>query len=240
MKVYYDFHNHTGLSPCADNEMTPNNIVNMASLLELDCIAITDHNSYLNVEAVIECAKDTDLIVIPGMEVETSEEIHVICLFANIPEIIEFGKIIEQRLNKIKNKVEVFGEQIIFDSEDNQIGTYENLLVTSTGIDIYELFQIIKNYDAIAIPAHIDRNSYSVISNLGFIPHDLDLNVVEFSRNADAESFLHKMKKFDKRNFKFIVSSDTHYLENMQEAKNYFEFDNKPTPSEIIAKLKSL
>lgn len=240
MKLYYDFHNHTGLSPCGDNEMTPNNIVNMATLLELNCIAITDHNSYLNIEAVIECAKDTDIIIIPGMEVETSEEIHVVCLFANVLDIIEFGNIIEQRLNKIKNKVEVFGDQIIFDSEDNEIGTYENLLVTSTDIDIYELFQLVKKYDAIAIPAHIDRNSYSIISNLGFIPLDLDMNLVEFSRNADPESFLKKMKKFDKRDFKYIISSDAHYLDSMQEAKNYLEFNEKPTPSEIIKRLKTM
>ena len=81
MKLYYDFHIHSGLSPCGDNEMTPNNIVNIAKLYDLDVIALTDHNSTLNCKAVMDLGKEIGLTVIPGMELCTSEEVHLVCLF---------------------------------------------------------------------------------------------------------------------------------------------------------------
>jgi len=102
MKIYYDFHIHTCLSPCGDNDMTPNNIVNMAQIKGLDAIAITDHNTYLNAEACVKAAQQTDLIVIPGMEVETSEEIHVVVLFPDCNKLAEFGKIITASLPLMK------------------------------------------------------------------------------------------------------------------------------------------
>ena len=96
MKCYYDFHIHTALSPCGDDDMTPNNIVNMAVLKGLDAIAITDHNTAKNVPACVECAKDKPLVVIPGMEIETAEEIHMLALFDNTDALMRLDKIVSE------------------------------------------------------------------------------------------------------------------------------------------------
>ena len=208
MKLYYDFHIHTALSPCGNKDMTPNNIVNMACISGLNCIAITDHNSYLNIESCMTVVENNslDLIIIPGMEVETIEEFHVICLIPSIEKMKVFGEIVKSRQNKIVNNEKIFGKQIILDSMDNEIASCENLLITPTNIDIYELIELTKKYDGIAIPAHIDRNSYSIITNLGFIPDDLDISLVEFSKNANPEMFLESLKKYSKKEYKYIIS----------------------------------
>ena len=88
MKFYYDLHIHSCLSPCADMDMTPNNIVNMAKLLGLDVIALTDHNTSLNCEAITKVAEKKGLCVLPGMELTTSEEIHAVCLFDTLDKAL--------------------------------------------------------------------------------------------------------------------------------------------------------
>ena len=115
MRLYYDFHIHSGLSPCGDNEMTPNNIVNIAKLYDLDVIALTDHNSALNCEAVMEAGKEIGLLVIPGMELCTSEEVHIVCLFPDLKSAVKFSDYIHSTLPPIRNKPTVFGEQLVFD-----------------------------------------------------------------------------------------------------------------------------
>ncbi|MBR2877233.1 MAG: PHP domain-containing protein, partial [Clostridia bacterium] len=98
MTLFYDFHIHSGLSPCGDNEMTPNNIVNMAKLYDLDAIALTDHNSTLNCKAVMEAGEEIGLIVIPGMELCTSEEVHIVCLFPDLKSAVKFGDYVRSTL----------------------------------------------------------------------------------------------------------------------------------------------
>ncbi len=242
MKIYYDLHLHTALSPCGDADMTPNNLVNMSALCGLNCIAITDHNSFLNIEACMEVAEknNLDILIVPGMEVETSEEIHVVCLFPDLESIKAFGKVVFDKLNKIKNNDRIFGRQQILDSEDNEIGVVDELLITSTNIDIYALIKLAKEHNGIAIPAHIDRNSNSIISNLGFIPPDLDITLIEFSRKAKPEDYLPTIKKTSCKNFSYIISSDSHYLEHIPDAENFLEFDKKPNSFDIIEKLKSM
>ena len=107
MKLAVDLHIHTALSPCAHEDMTPNNIVNMACLKELDAIAVTDHNSCLNAEAVMMCAKDTNLMVIPGMEVETVEEVHIVCLFETLEDACSAGIIDERDKDPLNEKYSV-------------------------------------------------------------------------------------------------------------------------------------
>ena len=122
MKLAVDFHIHTALSPCADKDMTPNNIVNMSILKGLDAIAITDHNSMENCEACIELSKNKDILVIPGMELQTKEEIHLLCLFKNIRSASQFQSLIYSRLKEQENIPEIFGRQFIFNKEDKIVG----------------------------------------------------------------------------------------------------------------------
>ena len=159
MKLYYDFHIHTCLSPCGDDDMTPNNIVNMSLLKGLDAIAITDHNHAGNVLSCIEAAKGTDLLVIGGMEVETSEEIHMIVLFEDLQKLYKIEKFIHSNLPPIKNKIDIFGEQILMDSDDNVVGREERFLVTACSIDIFTLYDYVTREGGVIFPAHADKKS---------------------------------------------------------------------------------
>ncbi len=211
MELYYDLHIHSALSPCGDNDMTPNNIVNMSIIKGLDVIAVTDHNSCGNVRAVMEAAGDR-LLVIPGMEVETSEEVHVVCYFPDIERAEKMGEYVKKHMSQVKNQEEIFGEQIYMDSEDNIIGKEEILLVTATDLDIFEVVEKAKEFGGVAIPAHIDRSSYSVLSNLGFMPPELLVETVEITAKNRF-----KMEEEYEKKYNIISNSDAHYLENIAE-----------------------
>lgn len=220
LKLYYDLHIHSALSPCADNDMTPNNIVNMSLIKGLDVIAVTDHNSCGNVRAVIEAANER-LLVIPGMEVETSEEVHVTCYFKTVDDAEKMWSEVKKNYSGIKNKEEIFGEQLYMDSQDNIIGKEENLLVTATKLSIHEVFSLVSSLGGIAVTAHIDRSSYSVISNLGFIPPELDVKTVEITpKNRE------KLEN-DYKNYRILSNSDAHYLEDISEPFYYMEVMSK-------------
>ncbi len=240
MKLYYDFHIHTALSPCGDTEMTPNNIVNMAQICELNAIAITDHNIAGNVAATMKAAEGTGLLVVPGMEVETSEEAHVVCLFPSLENLLCFEQVIRERLPNLKNKPEIFGTQLFYNKNDEVVGEHDGMLVVATSIDLYSLSNLVKEHSGVFIPAHVDRPSYSIISNLGFIPLDLPMGVVEISKHVDPVEYMHNNKKLFGRKFKFVQSSDAHYLENIGEAGNFLEVENEPTVQGIIEMLRGL
>ena len=223
MKIAYDFHIHTALSPCGDEDMTPNNIVNMAILKGLDAIAITDHNSCKNALACMKCAEGKNLIVIPGMEVETSEECHVVCLFPDIESALLMEQEVEKNMPKIKNRTDIFGFQAIIDSDDNIIDYYENMLVTASNLSVKQVSSLAKQFGGVAIPAHIDKDAYSVISNLGFIDDDFGFKTVEIKDKENKEK-LYDSKGLDR--FRIINNSDAHYLWDMSERENYLEVES--------------
>lgn len=236
MRVAVDLHIHSSLSPCADNDMTPNNIVNMAKLKGLDFIAITDHNSMSNVEVTMSIAEKLGIIVIPGIEVETSEEIHVICLLADIENALMFENIVKNSMPNYRNKPNVFGEQLIFDQNDKIIAHEDRLLLTATKISFDDVFLLVKKFNGLAIPAHVDRESHSVISNLGLIPDSLGITTIEFSNKCQRQSFASKHKECLQYNA--ITSSDAHYLWDIFEKKEMIDVDEKTTKS-LIESLSS-
>ncbi len=239
--IFFDFHIHTALSPCGDEDMTPNNIVNMALIKELDAIAITDHNTCGNVKAVMEVAKNMpcDLLVLPGMEVETSEEIHVVCLFKELDGALAFEKIIDEKLPKIPNREDIFGRQVYYDAFDEITGFKENLLLTAVDLDIQKIFELVHFHDGIAIPAHIDRTSYSILSNLGFFPKELGIRLVEYSKHVVPTTYM-KSNPYLER-FSYIQSSDAHYLGDMSERERFLSIDGDVlTPASIIDHLKNM
>ncbi|GHV41489.1 histidinol-phosphatase [Clostridia bacterium] len=240
MKLYYDLHIHSCLSPCGNADMTPNNIVNMAAIKELDVIAVTDHNTAGNAEAAIIAAKNAglDIIVLPGVEAETSEEIHVVCLFDDCGAAMRFSDFLRERLPKIKNRPDIFGEQLFMDENDEITGREETMLLTATTIDLYEMVKTVKEMGGVAFPAHIDRSSYSVLSSLGFIPPDLDINLVEVSKNADPVQFLFDNKRVVGRKFRHIQSSDAHYLEDISERNLWLEIEGEKTAENVINHLR--
>ncbi|MDR2932189.1 MAG: PHP domain-containing protein, partial [Oscillospiraceae bacterium] len=107
MTLRYDFHLHSCLSPCGDNDMTPCNIVNMAKLLELDIIALTDHNTTGNCRAAMAAGAKIGLVVVPGMELCTAEEIHAVCLFPDIDSAERFDAMVRPGIPPIKNKPDI-------------------------------------------------------------------------------------------------------------------------------------
>ena len=223
MKFAVDLHVHTALSPCGDEDMTPNNIVNMALLKGLDLIAITDHNSCANVEAVIDAGRNRGLLVIPGIEVQSKEEVHLICLFKKLEKALEFGELIYSSLPNIPNNEELFGKQFIMDDSDNIIGKEEKLLLSSSSYSINEIFELTHMHEGLCIPAHIDRPGYSIIFNLGFIPPDLKVDTVELSKKAAMESVLGKMPFL--KSYKHVISSDAHYLWDISEREYFVEME---------------
>ena len=221
-KFYYDLHIHSCLSPCGDNDMTPNNIVNMSILKGLDIIAVADHNSCGNVRAVSDAA-DGRITVIPAMEITTAEEVHMLSLFPSIEAAEEAEIHIKKNLPDIKNRAEIFGNQYFMDKNDEICGEEEKLLVSATNLDIYEVTDLVSSCGGIAIPAHIDRSSYSIISNLGFIPPDISFPCVEITAK-NLESFSQ-----DYKDYRIITNSDAHYLWDISEKERFFEIDNKIT-----------
>ena len=236
MKLFYDFHIHSGLSPCGDNEMTPNNIVNMAKLYDLDVIALTDHNSTLNCEAVMEAGKEIGLTVIPGMELCTSEEVHIVCLFPDIKGATKFGDYIRSTLPTIRNKPTVFGDQLVFDKNDNVLGFEHTLLITASSISANDAVSIVADYGGICFPAHIDRNSYSILSNLGTINESFRFNCAEVFDLDTLENLKSQHPHLNK--LKILSSSDAHYLEHLRLKENFIETDENSIAA-IFEYLKS-
>lgn len=226
MKIAYDFHIHTALSPCGDEDMTPNNIVNMAVLKGLDAIAITDHNTCRNALACMQCAEGTNLLVLPGMELETAEECHIVCIFPDIDCACKMEEIIRAHLPKIKNRPDIFGQQVLMDKDDNIIGYEENLLVTATTLPVGKVSDMVKELGGVAIPAHIDKSSYSIISNLGFIDDSFGFKTVEF-RDLNKVESMRIDKQLDR--FKIIHSSDAHYLWDISEREHFIEGEHLAT-----------
>lgn len=212
--MMYDFHIHSALSPCGDKDMTPNNIVNMASLLGLGAIAISDHNSVGNVKAAMCVGEKVGVKVIPGMEVETAEEIHVLTLYPTLTAAEEVAGIVYDRLPPIENRPEIFGEQVFMDAEDNITGYEEKLLISPTDISVEELYDIVESVGGIFVPAHVDRHSYSILTNLGFIPEELGVRAIEVSKKIDRlEDYL--SGRPDLAPFAVLRNSDAHYLEDL-------------------------
>lgn len=217
MKLYYDLHLHSCLSPCGDNHMSPYNLVNMAKLLGYDIIALTDHNSSKNCESAVKIGEEIGLTVVPGMELCTAEEIHNVCLFPTVEKAMEFSNFIKTTMPPVKNKEEIFGEQLIMDTEDGILGKEEILLTVASSVSIDELPELIKEYDGVCYPAHIDRQSYSVISALGDFPDTLNVSAFELTPTANEDEW---RKKHPSLEGKFLIrSSDAHYLQNMREAE---------------------
>ena len=214
MKLHYDFHIHSCLSPCGDSDMTPNNIVNMAKIMGFDAIALTDHNTALNCPAVKKLAEANGITFIPGMELCTSEEVHIICLFYELDDALRFSDYVKSTMPPIKNKPAIFGEQAICDENDNIIGHENALLVTASGISTDKVVKTVAQYNGICYPAHIDRSSFSIISNLGTINEDFHFKCAEIYDIMKEQELKEKHPYL--KELKILSDSDAHYLENMR------------------------
>ncbi|MCA0384651.1 MAG: PHP domain-containing protein [Firmicutes bacterium] len=226
MNITYDLHIHSCLSPCGHEDMTPNNIVNMAYIKGLDAIAVTDHNACAHVRVVSELATPLGLIVVPGMEVQTREEVHVLCYFPTVEAIEAFDLALSKWKTTIKNNVKAFGHQTLMNHEDKVIGEVEIALILSVDITINDLIDLVNQYKGVVVPAHVNKSANSILMNLGFIPQDLNISTVEIYEKSDLNDRLLK-------GFRRIMNSDAHYLEMIHEPEYTMTTESKSIQSII-------
>lgn len=218
-QYYYDFHIHSCLSPCGDPDMTPGNIVGMAKLKGLDVIALTDHNTCRNCEAAIRIGEAMGLPVLPGMELCTAEDIHVVCLFRELSGALAFSDYVYFRLPDIPNRPDIFGEQSVMDENDNMLGSEPRLLINAAGISIDDVPALTAQYGGAAFPAHIDKPSNGILGVLGTIPASSGFRTAELSNNCDRQALLRDHAQLC--GLRFLRNSDAHYLWQISERENY-------------------
>ncbi|MGI6315329.1 MAG: PHP domain-containing protein [Christensenellales bacterium] len=205
-----DLHIHSCLSPCGEEEMTPNNIVRMALIKGLRAIAVTDHNACANVPGVQAAAAPLGLTVIPGTEVTTVEDIHVLCYFPDYPRLAAFCAWLDATDPGIPNRSERMGRQVIRDGEDNETGQLPNLLITGRGGPLEEVEARALAMGGVAVPAHIDKSSNSILSVLGYIPRSLNARTVEVlgEKGREAAGFRGVIRSSDAHQLTDILEGD--------------------------------
>lgn len=205
--------------------MTPANIVGMAALKGLDVIAVTDHNSCKNCPAVKKLGEAYGVLVIPGLELTTQEEVHVLCLFSELSAALEFDAYVYEHLLPVPNREDIFGRQLIMDEEEQILGKVENLLINSTDIAFHQVFSLVDSYGGVMIPAHIEKNANSLLANLGFVPPDSRFACFEL-KNKERLSEVSEANPYLK-NCRVITDSDAHYLADINEPVNFLHCREK-------------
>jgi len=217
-----ELHIHTVLSPCADIEMIPPLIVRTALDKGISIIAVTDHNQSANAQAVIEAAKGTSLAVFPGMELQTAEEVHCLCIFDNINQLQVLQNLVDKNLPDIANNISVFGEQFIVDSTGEFLARDDRLLINSTYLSIDKACSLVNELGGLFIPAHVNREAYGLISHLGFVPPTLEIHALEISSQISMNDAYKKFPQL--HGYHLIQSGDVHFLEDFL-GVNYFRIE---------------
>ncbi|MBR5098473.1 MAG: PHP domain-containing protein [Spirochaetales bacterium] len=182
IELFSDLHIHSCLSPCANDDMTPANICGMAVVKGLQMIAVTDHNSARNLPAVKACCDAYGLLHIPGMEITTREEVHLLGYFETVEQALDFSEFLRPHMPPKKNKPQFFGNQFVMDEDDNIIAEEDELLIGASDLRLSELVKIIRERGGVPVPAHINRGSNGLLINLGFMPEELEFTAVEVWR----------------------------------------------------------
>lgn len=236
MKLAYDFHIHSCLSPCGDDQMLPSNLVGIAALNGLNAIALTDHNSCLNCPAAMKLGAAYGITVIPGMELTTTEEVHVVCLFPALENALAFGGEVRKALMPVPNREDIFGRQLIVDEEDQMIGTEPVLLINATSIGFDQVFDRVSAYEGLMIPAHIDKSANSLLANLGFIPPDSRFPCAEVRHTGLLPSLLEKHPYL--KGCRILTDSDAHMLDQISGPAHFLEAEDASIPA-IFKALKT-
>lgn len=209
-ELFADLHIHSCLSPCGDEEMTPGNILGMALVKGLDAVAIADHNSALNLPAAEKIAAAYGLLLIPGMEITTREEVHLLGYFPDVPAAVDFGEMLRGHLPGRKNKPSLFGPQLILNEEDEIIGEEDALLIGATDLPLEDAAGLVRKWGGVPVPAHINRGANGLLINLGLMPEEPFFPTLEVWRHLPCP--LEPLE-----NWHILHSSDAHYLGDIQE-----------------------
>ena len=212
-----DLHIHTCLSPCTELSMSPKGILTAATKRGIDILGICDHNSSENSLAIMKAAKKMPIHILPGMEVTSEEEVHVLALFDDIAHALKLQEQVYQNLPG-KNDEETFGMQVIVNEKEEVLGFSDRLLIGGTTIPLDEIIRSIHALDGLAIASHINREAFSIIGQLGFIPENLGLDALEISPSITIEEAKQKFP-YD---YPITCSSDAHYPDDI--GKSYTSF----------------
>ncbi len=205
-----DLHIHTCLSPCTELDMSPKGILEATKKKRIDIIGICDHNSSENSLAVMNAARKMNINVFPGMEVTSLEEVHVLALFGEIENALKLQEHVYENLPG-ENDEEAFGMQVIVNEKEEVLGSNNKLLIGATTIPLEKIIKTIHSLNGIAIASHIDRESFSIIAQLGFIPDNLELDALEISPSITRE----EAKKRYSDKYPITCSSDAHYPDDI-------------------------
>lgn len=224
MVIHADLHIHTVLSPCGDPEMSPVNIVRTAKEKGIGIIGITDHNSTRQASIIRNLGQQFGLYVLRGAEITTQEEAHCLAFFENNNELTDFQNYLDKYLPPIQNNPEKFGYQVVANIHDEIIYQEDKLLISAIDRNIKQIEQKVRELNGIFIPAHIDKQRFSILSQLGFIPNNLQYDALELSANTNLERFLTQHPEL--RNNPFIQSSDAHYPDDIGKVVTPLELDD--------------
>ena len=230
--VKYDFHIHSCLSPCGDEEMTPNNIAGMAMLGGIEVAALTDHNTAKNCPAFFEACRRVGIVPIAGMELTTAEDIHMVCLFPTLESAMEFDEFVDQNRMKIPNRPDIFGEQLIMNAEDEVVGKVDDLLIPATDLDIFTAAELVRKRGGAAYPAHIDKQSNGIIAILGDIPKEAGFRTVEVKDSGKISELRAKYPIL--KDMLIVTDSDSHRLESMAFDPPEISFDCESEDEDLV------
>jgi hypothetical protein len=229
-RIAADLHTHTALSPCAEERATPPAIVKAALERGLGLIAVTDHNTAGNAEAVVRCGERYGLKVLPGIEVMTREEAHVVCLFDDVESALKLEDAIAAALPAFQNDAALFGRQVLMNEHGEETGEIERMLQMASDISVERLAELARGLGGLVVAAHIDRPANSVVSNLGFIPERARFDALEITANTGKDE---AAKKFPgAEGYPLIRSSDAHAPEQVGISFTLFLIA-RPTTAEI-------
>ncbi|MBN2830135.1 MAG: PHP domain-containing protein [Candidatus Cloacimonetes bacterium] len=237
MRLYKaDLHIHTVLSPCGDLEMSPSAVIKKAIEAGLEIIAITDHNSTKNCSAYIKKGEQAGIVVLPGVEIQTSEEIHLIAVFPNLLIAEKFDRLIYNSLLPIENNPDFFGDQVIIDAEENILGIEERALINSSLWSLDEAVREVRNAGGVCFPAHVDASSYSLLGQLGFIPPDLQFKTLGITAKCKIDRLMAQYPFV--KEYQLIRNSDSHYIEQIGTGYSNLYLE-KPTFEEIASAINN-
>ena len=233
-RYYYDLHIHSCLSPCADNDNTPHNLAGVGKLAGLQLMALTDHNTCRNCPAFFEAAKEMGIVPVAGMELTTTEDIHMVCLFPTLSDALAFDGEIDARRVRIQNRPDIFGEQLLTDAADNILGKEEFLLSNATAVTLEESVPLVLRYHGVCYPAHIDREANGILAVLGMLPDTPQFPCVEL-HDAAKEDALRAKNRLPQT---VVVSSDAHCLWDIRDRAHAFALADDDPARRLIERLR--
>lgn len=200
--------------------MLPEQIVKAALFHEINLIAITDHNASQNAAAVISVAEEQGLLALPGMELQTIEEIHSLCLFDNLDQLQTLQELVDRLLPNQSNNEAVFGPQVIVDRHGEVLAHEKRMLLAPVQITIQEACRFVSNLGGLFIPAHVNREAFGLLPRLGCVPPDLEVEFLEITRNANKDTLLQKYPQLAE--YHLLKNGDVHYLEDFLGALEFY------------------